>query len=491
MGIVIKESINQSVVRVGLSVLGGLATIFVYSLDTNLYGIFGFVIDTSTLLMPFVLVGLGHGSIKFFPFFNESVASRRKYFYFLFRLFIINAILTTGLFLLSKSFLVKYASNKSADFELVVLYIIPGCIIFAANQFLLQYISNYKKVTLPVVLQNVYKILTPVMFLFAYLKITDVLTAVQFLLGCMAVGMLFFLYLTSQQFAKTGIRVLKSPPSSFSKSNFYKYYFWTFASSAGAMILLKVDSFMISTIMNFSATGEYRIAAFMAAVVAIPIHSVVTITSPIISQAWADKNHDELERVYLRGSRNLLFVGGGLLLLILTGVQLLPQILPQWTELNQIKWIVIILGSAKLFDMFSGVNGAIIQQSEWFRYNTLFILTITIVNIVLNYFLINEYDIYGAAVATGLSLILFNILKCILLYNKIDLHPFKLGSILYFLGVVGLLLFNIFLNDWISGIAAFVISLLLNIVYLLLCLFVINFAPETKKTLLNILKRLS
>jgi len=443
MGVIIKESAKQTVVRIGLSVLGAVATLFIYPLNRELYGILGFILDASLLLMPAILVGVGESSIKFFPFKNTDHTSRKDFL----------------------DFFIAWAANPSNDYSEYFIYILPAAICFGVTQFFVKYISNYKIVTLPVFVQSLFRIAMPLAFILVFYNLMDRIGGIHLLIAS-----------------------LVSDPVS--NKSFFSFYFWSFATSVGSLMAFKIDGYMVPTLTNFEAGGDYRMSVFIASIIALPITSVVAISSPILSQAWKDHDMKEIKDVYLKGSKNLVYIGAVMLLAILMLVDLLPQILDSWKELTHLKALIVIIGIAKLVDMTAGVNGVIIQHSPWYRYNTIFVLIMMVINIVLNLILIREYHIIGAAIATAISLIVFNIMKAVLLQRKIKLNPFD-GPTLLFLVVLAIVfvVMQFVLRSFPFPIA-FVINGILILIFAAYYLFRTNLALETKSTVLRILKRL-
>ncbi|MBX6380746.1 MAG: polysaccharide biosynthesis C-terminal domain-containing protein, partial [Thermoflavifilum aggregans] len=66
----------------------------------------------------------------------------------------------------------------------------------------------------------------------------------------------------------------------------------------------------------------------------------------------------------------------------------------------------------------------------------------TVVSIVLNYFLVHRFGMIGAAITAALSLTLFNLMRCVFIYLRFQMQPFRWATA----GIV------------LSGIAAFVIA---------------------------------
>lgn len=488
MGVIIKESLRLTILRISLSVLGALATIFLYPKDKDLYGILGFILDTSVLLTPFIIVGAGYASIKFFPFRNKDAKDRRSFFYKILFLLVISTFVFSIIFFLLKDYLILLAKNPSEDYSKYLIYILPGAIGFGWASVLAFYISNFKKVVLPQLIQFFFKISLPILFFFILIGSVSKQFGVIALVATLIISavILFFLafkhLLQNQEYSAKSSEEIKS-------RSFYNYYFWGFASSIGGVITFKIDGFMVPTLTNFEMFGEYRMAIFMATMITIPIASVLAIASPIISDAWKKNDLKEISSVYLRGSRNLLFIGSAMLIGLLIFLDLLPLLVPEWKDLSEVKLLVLIIGVARIFDMAAGVNGSIIQFSKWYKYNTYFILIMMVINIVLNIVLINKFQLIGAAIATSFSIIVFNSLKSWFLHSKINMHPFNLITTIYLICsivVCGLLYYTSLNLEWYW---ALLINLSISILFLGYFLFKTDFAIESRNTIFSLIKK--
>ncbi len=493
MGVIIKESLLQTVIRIAVSFISALAVIFLYPKDTDLYGLISYVLSSAALLMPFIVLGLGQAAMRFFPYSGNDLTSRLNFAKFLILIFIISVLAFFAFFIGFKHLLLTFATNESADLEYYLKYICIGAILFAIIEMLVRYISNYKIVAIPIVFQNLYKLVIPISFLLIYLKTITTEIGIQIILVSLGFSAIVLLFIAIKYLYNPSSFVPKEvEKKAYSTREFLIYYFWAFASTAGSIIAFRVDGIMIPALTDFESNGDYFIAMFITTVITIPISAVLNIAHPIISQAWKENDLSEIRSVYYKGSENLLFIGVAMLLAVLLLLDFLPLVLKDWESLSFIKYIVLIMGFGRLFDMASGVNGVIIQYSKWYKYNTLFIFILVFTNVILNYFLITKSasPIAGAAIATAISLIAFNLLKALLIYLKIGMQPFNRKMMLFVISFLLLILTSLFLNEIILGYGALLANTLLGIIFLTTWMFVFRIATETTDSVRKILERL-
>jgi O-antigen/teichoic acid export membrane protein len=185
---------------------------------------------------------------------------------------------------------------------------------------------------------------------------------------------------------------------------------------------------MIGYLINLENVAFYTLAFYIGNAIAVPGRSVITISVPLLSKAWENQDLKEISTIYSKSSINQLIVSGFLFLLIWLNLQDLFTLLPE--KFTHGKWVVFYIGLAQLINMGCGVNGAIIVNSDYYKfdlYTNVFLLFVTITS---NLLLIPKYGIDGAAMATALSLILFNLIRVLLIYIKMGIQPFSYKTIL-------------------------------------------------------------
>ena len=95
------------------------------------------------------------------------------------------------------------------------------------------------------------------------------------------------------------------------------------------------------------------------------------------------------------------------------------SILGLWgDEFKEAYYCLIILCFGQLVNISTGCSGVLLIMSGNERVFSIISVIFLILNIILNYILINLYGIVGAAIATSTSIILENILRVIIAKKK-------------------------------------------------------------------------
>jgi len=103
------------------------------------------------------------------------------------------------------------------------------------------------------------------------------------------------------------------------------------------------------------------------------------------------------------------------------------------------KYIVLFISLGNIINISTGINGTIINTSKYYRADIIFQLILIILTVTTNLVLIPKYGINGAALATGITILIHNLIKLTYVYIVLKIHPFSRKTILIF--SIGILFF--------------------------------------------------
>ena len=91
--------------------------------------------------------------------------------------------------------------------------------------------------------------------------------------------------------------------------------------------------------------------------------------------------------------------------------------------------------------MFFSFNSEIISLSKYYRFTVVTIIILALISIALNLILIPIYGMIGAAFASLISILIFNIIKHVFIILKMKISPFSINTLKIIL--IGITLFTI------------------------------------------------
>ena len=98
--------------------------------------------------------------------------------------------------------------------------------------------------------------------------------------------------------------------------------------------------------------------------------------------------------------------------------------------------MVFFIGAAQLVNLVAGLHGLILIHSLYYKSIVYFNLFLFMITFVTNLIFIPMFGINGAALATFISLLLFNAVRMIYVYKKMNFQPFSTKTAIAFLMIV-------------------------------------------------------
>ncbi|EIM78861.1 polysaccharide biosynthesis protein [Nitritalea halalkaliphila LW7] len=399
------------------------------------FGTFRAVQDLGLLLVPFAQLGAANGLIRFFPTVRDRPL---RLVMMSFGLSAFGFLLVLAAFQLFDTALTQAFSQNAAAL-LEQLTATKLLLFFALSVTLLEALSaSYFKMAMPTFLRDVgIRLMTFGLGLSYYFGLIDFDQTCLGLAVIYALNSLFLvLYLLRQSSPTLPAAAQRdgTPPAILSLRNFLTYSLITMLGAAGGIIVSRVDSLMVSSLIGLEATAVYAIGFSMAVVIELPRRVLSQVHIPAISQHMQQEDRQAIAKLYTRmGVAPALLA---LLVFILIWVCLdgIYAYIPNAEVYQAGKWVVFWIGCAKLIDGLFSFNGEIIVYSKYYRFNLVATLLMSVAVIGFNLLLIPVHGVSGAAFASFLAMVGFNLLKAWFLYTKMRLHPFSIRQ-LYLLAI--------------------------------------------------------
>jgi O-antigen/teichoic acid export membrane protein len=195
--------------------------------------------------------------------------------------------------------------------------------------------------------------------------------------------------------------------------------------NASGIVIINIDSLMLSAYSGLRNTGIYTIAFFIATFIEIPKKSLSQVLIPLVSEANKNNDVGKLEELYKKSSLTQLIIGGFIFILIWCNIANIFRIIPHGNIYSEGKWVVFFIGIGKLFDMVTGINQEIVGTSKYYKYDLMYYPFVGIIAIGANMWLIPRYGMTGAAIATAFSVFLFNTIRFFFILLVFKIQPFS------------------------------------------------------------------
>ncbi|GEP51239.1 polysaccharide biosynthesis protein [Flavobacterium noncentrifugens] len=419
MGIVQSQSIKNTIITFFGFGIGAVNALFLYTnfLGKLHYGVVAYVLSAANILMPLMAFGVHNTLIRFYAHCKDE-KEREEFLTFMLVMPLAFIIPLLGIIFFFEQPISDFLAKENPMLR-SFLWLIP-VVGFCMGYFEIFY--AWVKVHMQSVFGNfiseVVVRVTIMVLLFAVYFGWISKTAFVY-----AVAVAYLLQLVAMQIYAVYV---KMPVFRFvvphNVKSIFGYSMFIILSGSVAVMLLDFDKVMIPAYRNISDNALYSVAIFIATVIAVPSRAMTQIIYPITAKLMAQGKHDELNDLYKKSAINLQVIGGLVMLYIFLNIKEMYHLIPK--DYSGGIAVVFMIGLSKFYDVILGNNNAIIFNSRYYRSVLLFGLLLVFLMIVLNMVFIPLYGIEGAALATLLSVLVYNTIKLLFVVRNMDLYPF-------------------------------------------------------------------
>jgi O-antigen/teichoic acid export membrane protein len=461
MGIVLNQSLKNTIITyIGFGI-GGINTIYLYPvfLGATFYGLTNYVTSCANVIMPLFAIGMQNTLVKYYSQYKtDEERSRFLSFTVLFPLLSIIPFLLIGLFFYDE---IVFFLSKENPIVKNYIWLIP---IIGLSMAYFEIFYAWARVHMHSVFGNFIKEVGLRLFSLGLLIAVyyNWITVEGFVYATTVLYILAFLVTMFYAFS------IQKPTFQFTipanTKEILIYTFYIILSGSVANLLLDGDKMILNQYMKIENIAFYSVATYIALVISVPSRAMHQIVYPITAKLMHEDKYDELNDLYKKTSINLQMVGGFVMLCIFVNIDQLYEMVPK--EYSGGIMVVFMIGLSKYFDLILGNNNAIIFNTKYYKTVLFLGVALVVLTVALNMIFIPIFGIIGSAFATLLSITLYSLAKLLFVVKKLHLYPFT-NQTLHSLGItfVVFLLFYFWQFPFHPIIGIVLKSILVTIVY--------------------------
>ena len=378
---------SQLLLKIAAFIISVLAIRFI---PKEIFGSFVYANSIISLLIPLIGLGAHQSLLRFGALLKSPLLKYRLFLYSLVR-GILASLFLTCLVLFFSDFLTKNMPSSKSFLQLLSFSLISICA--------MELVKNYARV------QFLNKLYAQIQNLYAIFFITIGTILIYFLhaKGYIIALVITPLFIFSIYFFKLKVK-LKNKSIELNKKDFWSYGFFVGIGAIASQLLFSTDILFIG---NMIENSEKHIAGYKVA-------SLIPMSLLILPNSFLTTDFVHISKMHNKKKNIVNYIKDyiaifSLLSVFLFGIiYLFPNLILNVLFGNEYKEyanIFVIFGISMLgsilFRMpFINILSAL-GKSSWNAYNAFLMLGL---NIILNYFLINKYNVIGAAIATAITL---------------------------------------------------------------------------------------
>lgn len=430
MGVVLKQSIQNTVITYLGFFFGAINTLFLYTkiLPDAYYGLVTFILASGAILMPLMAFGVHNTLVKFYSNYTEPEKDGFLILMVLIPLLGIVPVAIGGF--IWQEPLGDWVSKVNPMVKEYLWYIFLVGLAMGYFEVFYAWCRVHMKSVFGNFMKEVFaRIGVSVLLVLFYF---DVISLDFFFKSLVA------LYLLRTFIIKIYAFTLRRPKLHFdlppNAKEVLAYSFLIILGGSAALILLEIDKVMLNQFISIENIAYYGVAVYIATVIIVPSRAMHQITYPITAQLLNSSDHEGLEKLYQKTSLTLFIASGILFVLIVLNLNDLYLLLPE--NYREGFTIVFLIGLAKVMDSLLGNNNSILYNSQYYKTVLVFGVGLAILTILLNYLLIPEMGLEGAALASFVSIFIFNLVKLVFVKMKFGILPFTSSTFKVFATLV-------------------------------------------------------
>lgn len=431
-------------------------------LGVETYGLFALASNIMGILSIFPLLGFHEGIIKFVPgYLMSGLYGKIK------GLIVLSLIWVTLLGIGCSVLLALFTTYISDEvFQkpgmIPILYVCSGILIFVNYHFILNAIltafKEIKNRTLnKYVYPNIAKIFVLILAWIFDWGLTGALialvlaTLVQSFAGWRVVFKLFpdlMADTTKSDIGKSDVREV------------LHYCLPVYLTVFVSLFLQQTDGLMIGYFRTASEVGIYEVAFRLTPFVLLPLGATAQMLQPIVAEAYSVGDKGRIQSIFIRTTEIITLITLPIILLVLFYRNELLSVFGNEFRQGAPSLFILICGFS--VQALTGHTTALLSLMGYPRVVFWNNTVLTILNVVLNFFLIQSHGIIGAAIATAISIAVINICQLIEVKLFLKMSPFRRSIYKPYLaamitaGIIGVLRYVVF-SDYTLSITSLII----------------------------------
>ena len=187
-------------------------------------------------------------------------------------------------------------------------------------------------------------------------------------------------------------------------------------SAMAYFVMQSIDVIILAIYEGFDKLAYYSVSVKLATLIALALLSVNIVVAPKIAELYEKKKIKEMQEIIKKSTRIIFIISVVTLLFLLFFSETVLGLFGQNYLVAKQALIILVFG--QFFNSLSGPGAIYLNMTKRQRVLNKILLTGLIVNIGLNFYLIPSYGISGAAIATLISFVFWNLIIILYIYHK-------------------------------------------------------------------------
>ena len=400
----------------------GVLLLFGFTLFiTNFYsaenvGRYDFVRSTLMVLGGISLMGTNQSIIYYSGLLNarKSIESIRSIYSEMLKIIFTLSLIILGFFMIFFNESIINGIFKNRESYSLILKTILTLVFFAVTMLNIDTIRALKKTILSEIYRSIFRYLPVFIFAIILLKTdNEELLVEAYLLGFLLLSLFSSIrvYMLFKKIDKTNDK-----SESFTITEIFKTSSPMALSAIAYFIMQSIDIIILSIYQGFDQIAYYSVSVKLAMLTTLALMSVNIVIAPRIAEIYENQKMQKLQMLIKHSTRIIFLISICVIsILFFFSEEILGLFGQRYVIANN---ALLFLLAAQFFNAVSGPGAIYLNMTGRQKTLNKILVSALIINISLNFYLIPTQGINGAAIATLVSLIIWNTIATVLIYSR-------------------------------------------------------------------------
>lgn len=187
-------------------------------------------------------------------------------------------------------------------------------------------------------------------------------------------------------------------------------------------LMTYISIFLLEVFSTTEDVGIFSIAVKLSTLISLILIIINTMFAPKISELYWNKRYEELQNVIYRATKLVFIVSSSIAIILISFSDFFLSLFGKEFILGNSVLVILVVG--QLINAICGSVGIILNMTGHQKVLRNILIFSVFISIILNYTLIRKYGINGAAVASVVSMALWNILATLFIKYKLNITTF-------------------------------------------------------------------
>lgn len=428
MGIIEKQATRNALYSYTGAGLGFIIVVWSsYLFNTDQNGLTRLLISYAVLFSQFAGLGFNASTVRFFPYFRNKEKGHHGFLFYGILITLAGFLICALLLFLFRDKIVSANQERSALFVEYLFYLFPltfFTLFFNLFDYYLR--ACYSSVIGSSSKDFLQRLLILAAFALYYFEVIG-FNAFIFLYVASTCLPTIILLLYIIKLKEWHVKPVKGFVSRELRTEMIRFSLFSLLAGGTGLLISNIDIIIVNNMLGLADTGVYAIAFYFGTIIMIPARSLQRIAMSVIADAFKRNDLDEIHHLYKKSCNSQLVIGLLLFVGLWCNIDNVMMILPK--EYAEGRYVILFIAGGYLADMATGMNFIIIVTSKYYRYDSFFMVLILLFTIILNFTLIPLFGITGSAIATAITIFLYNLMRWLFLYFKFGMQPYDLNTL--------------------------------------------------------------